>query len=105
MLARIIGTDDFPVKNGVGFFNVASWEFMGDEKLREALKVAIIASNPGSVHDANRNEELKKCTKCNCDNCVRQRSDALKVMKTMKRKIEGILDSNKWIKDQLMNKD
>ena len=32
---------------------------MGDEKLREALKVAIIASNPGSVHDANRNEELK----------------------------------------------
>jgi len=65
---------------------------MGDENLREALKVAIVASNPGSVHDANRNEELKltKCTKCNCDNCVRQRSDALKVMKTMKRKIEGI---------------
>ena len=83
---------------------------MGDEKLREALKVAIIASNPGSVHDANRNEELKltKCTKCNCDNCVRQRSDALKVMKTLKTKIDNsgnrvarIEDSQKWIKDQL----
>ena len=80
---------------------------MGDEKLREALKVAIVASNPGSVLDANRNEKLKltKCTKCNCDNCVRQRSDALKVMKTMKTKIKGILDSQDWIKKQLMNKD
>ena len=79
---------------------------MGDEKLREALKVAIVASNPGSVY-ANRNEELKltKCTKCNCDNCVRQRKEAMQMMGTLKTKIKGILDSQDWIKKQLMNKD
>ena len=80
---------------------------MGDEKLREALKVAIVASNPGSVYDANRNEELKltKCTKSNCDNCVRQRKEAMQMMETLKTKIKGILDSQDWIKKQLMNKD
>ena len=80
---------------------------MGDKKLREALKMAIVASNPGNVHDANRNEELKltKCTKCNCDNCVRQRKEAMQMMAANKTKIKGILDSQDWIKKQLMNKD
>ena len=63
---------------------------MGDEKLREALKVAIVASNPGSVHDANRNEELKltKCTKCSCTKCSLNRMETMEYLRILERRVE-----------------
>jgi hypothetical protein len=36
---------------------------------------------------------------------VRQRKEAMQMMAANKTKIKGILDSQDWIKKQLMNKD